>query len=128
MLPGSTLLRLQVSLQGYCPKWALNFVHFPGLSFSGSRVLHEGTDLVGSVFCALPRCDSSGDQMLGECTVQGELCVLISSPVLATWFPRCAVRAPSRVCCVSPLGSGSQAATLLVDVSHPGSQENVVSN
>ena len=91
-------------------------------------VLHKGTDLVGSAFCALPRCDSSGDQMLGECTVPGELRVLISSLVLATWFPRCAVRALSRVCRVSPLGSGSQAATLLVDVSHPGSQENVVSN
>ena len=55
VLPRSTLLRLQVSLQGYCPKWALNFVHFPGLSFSGSRVLHKGTDLAGSAFCALPR-------------------------------------------------------------------------
>ena len=50
-----TLLRLQVSLQGYCPKWALNFVHISGLSFSGSWVLHKGTDLVGNVFCALPR-------------------------------------------------------------------------
>ena len=33
------------------------FVNFPGLSCSGSgsRVLHKGTDLVGHVFCALPR-------------------------------------------------------------------------
>ena len=53
----STLLRFQVALQGSCPKQALNFVHFPGLSYSssGSQVLHKGTDMVGHVFCALPR-------------------------------------------------------------------------
>ena len=53
----STLLRLQVSLQGNCLKWAPGCVHFPGLrrSGSGSRVLHEGTDSVGPTFCALPR-------------------------------------------------------------------------
>ena len=35
----------------------LRCVHFPGLSCSGSGswVLHKGTDLVGPVFCALPR-------------------------------------------------------------------------
>ena len=31
MLSWSTLLRLQVALQGICPKQALCFVHFPGL-------------------------------------------------------------------------------------------------
>ena len=53
----STLLRLQVALQGNCLKWALGSVHFPGLSHSGSgsRVLHKGTDLVGPAFCALLR-------------------------------------------------------------------------
>ena len=42
---------------GHCPKRALGFMHFPGLSpsGSGSRVLHKGTDSVGHVFCALPR-------------------------------------------------------------------------
>ena len=52
----STLLRLQVALQGNCLKQALGCVHFPGLSHSGSGswVLHKGTDLVGPVFCALP--------------------------------------------------------------------------
>ena len=30
---------------------------------------------------------------------------LIASPVLASWFPECAVGAPSQVCCVSLLGS-----------------------
>ena len=57
VLSRSTMLRQQVALQGYCPKWALSFVHFPGLrcSGSGSRLLHKGTDSVGRAFCALPR-------------------------------------------------------------------------
>ena len=40
-------------------KQALGFVHFPGLSHSGSgsQVLNKGTNLVGPVFCALPRCE-----------------------------------------------------------------------
>jgi len=42
---------------GNCLRRALGCVHFPGLSCSGSGswVLHKGTDLVGPVFCALPR-------------------------------------------------------------------------
>ena len=57
MLSWSILLRLQVALQGSSLKWALGCVHFPGLSCSGSgsQVLHKDTDLVGHVFCALPR-------------------------------------------------------------------------
>ena len=57
VLSQSTLLRLQVALQGYCPKWSLGFVHFPGLSCSGSGswVLHKGADSVGTAFCILPR-------------------------------------------------------------------------
>ena len=53
----STLLRLQVAQQGNCPKSALCFVYFPGLSCSGSGswVLDKGTDLVGHAFCALLR-------------------------------------------------------------------------
>ena len=53
---GSTLLRLQVALQGYCPKQALHFLHFPNLSCSGSvsQVLSKGTDSVGGVFGVLP--------------------------------------------------------------------------
>ena len=40
-----------------CMRRALCCMHFPGLSHSGSgsRVLPKGTDLVGPVFCALPR-------------------------------------------------------------------------
>ena len=57
MLSQSTLLRLQVAVQGNCPKQALGCMHLPGLSHSGSgfRVLHKGTDSVGPAFCALPR-------------------------------------------------------------------------
>ena len=44
---------------GNYPRWALGFIHFPGLSFSGadSRVLLKGADLFGPVFDALPRSD-----------------------------------------------------------------------
>ena len=54
---GSTLLKLQVALQGYCPVWVLCFMHFLDLSCSGSssQVFHKGTDSVGCVFCARPR-------------------------------------------------------------------------
>ena len=53
----STLLRLQVALQGNCLKQALGCVHFPGLicSGSGSQLLHKGADSFGPAFCALPR-------------------------------------------------------------------------
>ena len=53
---------------------------------------------------------------------------LISSPIPAAQFPGCSLGTPSQVCCVLPLGSYSLAATLLADVNHPGSQENLVSN
>ena len=57
VLSWSTLLRLQVALQGNCPKRALGCVHFPDLrcSGAGSVVLHKGTDSVGSTFCVLSR-------------------------------------------------------------------------
>ena len=60
VLSCSTLLRLQVALQGNCPKLVLGFVHLPGLSWSGSgsRVLHKGTDLFAHVFCAPPRSEN----------------------------------------------------------------------
>ena len=93
--------------------------------FLGNR---KGTDSVGHVFVPFPGLCSSGDQVLGESTVPGGPCILITSPVPAAQFPRCARRAPSQVCCVSPLGSWSQAVTLLADVNRPGSQEDVISN
>ena len=53
---------------------------------------------------------------------------LITSLVPELWFPGCAARTLSQVCRVSPLGSRSLTTTLLVDVNHPGSQEDLVSN
>ena len=107
VLSQSTLLRLQVALQGSYPKQALGFVHFPGLSCSGSGswILHKGTDSVGCAFRPFPGLSSLGDQVLGECTVPGGLCILITSLVPATQFPGCTTRALSQVCRVSPLGS-----------------------
>ena len=89
----------QVALQGSCLKRALGCVHFPGLSRSGSgsRVPHKGADSVGPAFCALPRSSSSGDQVLGRCTLPGAV-RLITSPVPAARFPG---RAGSGVPCVS---------------------------
>ena len=57
VLSQSTLLRLQVALQGCCPNRAPHFLHFSGLSCSGSGswVLHKGADSVGPAFCARPR-------------------------------------------------------------------------
>ena len=108
-LSWSTLFRLQVAVLGNCPMWALGCVHLPDLSHSGSGfpVLHKGTNSVGPAFCAPPGPSSSGDWMLGECTlprwVQGGPSYLL--PVPAARFPGCAVGAPSHMCRVSPLGS-----------------------
>ena len=65
MLSQSTLLRLQVAVQGNCPKQALGFVHFAGLSCSGSgsRVLHKGTNSVGR-FVPFPGLSISEDRCL----------------------------------------------------------------
>ena len=106
LLSGSTLLRLQVALQGYCLKWAQCFVHFPGLSSlgSGSWVLHKGTDS-GVHFVSFPGPTRSGDQVLCEHTVPGGPCILIKSLVLTARFPGCTTKAPSLVCRVSPLGN-----------------------
>ena len=96
---GDTQTEFRVSLCGL----GLRFVPFPGLS-------------------------SSGDQVLGARTLPGGPCVLITSLVPVAWFPGYAGRAPTQVCRVSPLGSWSQAVTLLVDVNRTDSQEDVVSS
>ena len=59
---------------------------------------------VGPVFYALPRSEylSQPGAWLAHCTRW--LCVLITSLDLAARFPGC-MRAPSRVCCMSPLES-----------------------
>ena len=53
---------------------------------------------------------------------------LITSPVPATGFSGCTMGTPSQVCLVSLLASCSLAVTLLSDVSHPESQEVLISN
>ena len=80
VLSRSTPLRLQGALQGNCRRRALGCVHFPGLSCSGagSRVLHTGANAVGPALCALPRPNSSGDQVSTLFR-----CGLITSPVPA---------------------------------------------
>ena len=110
VLSPSTLLRLHVALKGNCPKWALGYVLFSGLSCSGSGsgVLHKDTDSVGLAFCALPRSEELRRPDVwwahySRCTVR-----LFTSPVPAAWFPGCAAKAPSQVCCVSPLWGWSQ--------------------
>ena len=98
VLSWSTRLRLQVALQGNCPKQALGFLHFPGLSHSGSVswVLHKGTDSAGPAFCALPR----SEQLRRPSTWRAHPCQVGSTsyhlPVPVLWFPGCAVGAPSR--------------------------------
>ena len=108
-------------------------VCFPGLHCSVSRVLCEGTvpkgpcisctsqvsaaqvqvlgysaraqTWLGMRFVPFPGPSSSGDQVLGERTVPGGLCILITSLVPPTQFPGGAARALSQMCFVSPLGS-----------------------
>ena len=103
VLSWSSLLRLQVALQGNCLKRALGCVHYPGLNHSGSGsvswVLHKGTDS-GMHFVLFPGLSSSGDEVLGEHTVSGGLCILITSLVPAS-FPVCHKSAISGVLCVS---------------------------
>ena len=112
VLPGSALLRLQVSLQGYCPRQALHFMLFPGLSGSGadSRFSTGAQTQLGMHFVPFTGPSSSGDQVLGESTGPGGPCVLITSPVPAAWvpatrFPGCGARAAFQVCHVPPLES-----------------------
>ena len=68
VLSRSTLLRLQVALQGNCLKWALGYVHFPGLSSSGSGswASTKVQTWLGLRSVPFPGLSSSGDQTLGE--------------------------------------------------------------
>ena len=76
VLPRSTLLRLQGALQGHCPKWALGFMHFPGLSCSGSRVLRTGTDPAGQA----TRCLGRALSQVGRASYSPPWSRLLSSP------------------------------------------------
>ena len=55
ILPGSELLRLPGALQGHFAVLALHFVHFPGLSHSGSQMLCRALSKVDPVLHVLPR-------------------------------------------------------------------------
>ena len=57
---------------------------------------------LGLCFMPFPVLSTSGNHVLGECTVPGGPFVLITSPVLAVQFPGCAARPLSQVCHVSP--------------------------
>ena len=99
VLSQSTLLCLQVALQGNCLKWALGCVHFPGQSHSGSGswILHKGAYSVGPAFCALP---SAWRRHSPSLAVH-----LITSSAPAAQFSGCTVDALTQVCHVSLLGS-----------------------
>ena len=82
---------------------------------------------VGRAFCAVPRSERLRRPGACEGTVPGGPYILITFWVQTTvsWVCR---RALSQVCSMSPLESYSQTATLLADVIHPGSQEDLVSS
>ena len=72
VLSQSTLLRLQVALQGTYLKWALGCMHFPGLSCPGSGFLGYSTKAqtqLGLRFVPFPSPSSLGNQVLGEHTL-----------------------------------------------------------
>ena len=105
-LPRSTLLRFSFlgTPQRHRLSWAcvlcLHFVPFPGLSNSGDQVLGEHT---------LPKCSESYHLPGPSCSF--------------SWVHSCISGVP----CVS-LGELISGYDLLMDVNHPGSQEDLVSN
>ena len=111
-----------------CLMRALVYVHFPGLSRSGSgsQVLHKGADLAGPAFCTRPRPKQL--RWPGAWPTY-------SPPVGGCSWPPHPFQLPGflgvqRACllkCVSILGSWSLAATLPENVDRPESQEVLVS-
>ena len=94
-------------------------MHSPGLSHSGSWVLHKGTDLVAHTFCALSRSEKLRQPGVWQVHCPRWAVCLNHHP-----SPGCSV---SQVRHVSPLGSWFKAVTLLAGVNYPRSQEKVVS-
>ena len=90
-----------------CRERALGCVHCPGLSrsSSGSQVLHKGADLVGPVFCALPRSEQL--RRTGAWRAHSNQAVNESYhlPDPSPWFSGWQRECPSLVCRVSLLGS-----------------------
>ena len=88
VLSWATLLMLQAALQGNCLKWALGCMHFPGLS-PQVQVLGYSTKAqtwLGLRFVRFPGPSSSGDQVLGECSLPRWGVHLITSPIPAIQF------------------------------------------
>ena len=110
----STLLRLQVALQG----WALSCMHFPGLSCSGSGfwVIHKAQTWLG--LCLVPSLVRAAQATRSLTSALSPDAVhLIPSAVPASVSGHA-----SQVILVSLLGSWFLAATLPVVVNHPESQ------
>jgi len=111
-----------------CSTWnwlrpALGWVHFPGLSCSGSgsQVLHKGADLIGPVFCALPQ----SEQLRWPGSWQAATYCLLHPSHSVFWVYN--QHTFSGVLCISSgeLISGSEP---LEDVDCPESQGVLVSN
>ena len=101
-LPRPKPLRLPGALRGYSPWWTVHLVHFPGPSHLGYHVYHEGSPRQFMHFMYFPGSSSSG-------------CGYTE-------------RAQSQVGHASSQWGWSQAVTLLADMNHPGSQDDVVSD
>ena len=74
------------------------------LRFESSGTTQRHRLQLGLSFVPFPGPSSSGSQVLGKRTLPSWMVRLITSLVLAAWFPWCTARVPSQVCCVSPLG------------------------
>ena len=74
---------------------ALNCMHFPGLSRSGSgsRVLHKGADSVGPAFCDFPVRAALGTRSLTSALSSGAVRLLpsLSSPSFRARLVQCAL-------------------------------------
>ena len=127
VLSRSTLLRLQVALQGICLKqpWVVCTSQAEATEVQVLGYSTKARTLSGVPF---PGPSGSGDLCLGECTLPRWGGASHPLPGPAALFPGCAAGATTQVCRVSPLGSCSLAGTLLVDVNRPGSQEDLVRN
>ena len=69
------------------------------------KYLASAQTRLGVHFVPFPGLSSLGNKMRGKHSALAGLGVLITSLVLAIWFPGCAVRVSSQVCHVSPLRS-----------------------
>ena len=120
--PGCSAGELSKAGLGLCA-----FPRFKLLRFRFSST-PQSTDSVGPAFCALPRSEQlrqpgawrARSPQVGRC--------MLSPPWSQPLGFLCAQWERHLRCAVSPLGSWSVAATLLVDVNCPRSQEDLVSN